>query len=249
MPTVRRLAGLAAATAALLLPAAAHAADSHAPRGARGDWLPSSEWVMSGWLPYDQARLDALLQTDRSQLSVWLDDKRSLMDLARSRGFHDSHALAVRLVATRHVGPAVRRALVRRAQDTLTQPHLARHVLFHVFHTSALAPAAPQVFGVRPQTFVRLRNSGLTPVDIAHRGGRTRAQLGAALGRFFAARAHRGVRTASMSGAQAQVLLAEQTAGQPTFVCRHYRTPQQQAAFAARPHRFQPDATTLAGMP
>ena len=33
----------------LLLPARALAADSHAPKGARGDWLPSDEWVMSSW--------------------------------------------------------------------------------------------------------------------------------------------------------------------------------------------------------
>ena len=48
---------LPALIALLLLPAAgAHAADSHAPHGARLDWLPSDEWVMSGWLPYDEAR-------------------------------------------------------------------------------------------------------------------------------------------------------------------------------------------------
>ena len=60
----RRLLVITAAFLALL-PAAAQAADSHAPKGARGDWLPRSEWVMSSWTPFDEARLYALLRTDR----------------------------------------------------------------------------------------------------------------------------------------------------------------------------------------
>jgi len=35
------------------VPVAAQATDSHAPKGARGDWLPDDEWAMSQWLPYD----------------------------------------------------------------------------------------------------------------------------------------------------------------------------------------------------
>jgi signal transduction histidine kinase len=44
-------------TALLIVPAAAQAADSHAPHGARLDWLPRDEWVMSSWLPYDDSGL------------------------------------------------------------------------------------------------------------------------------------------------------------------------------------------------
>jgi hypothetical protein len=36
---------LLALTALLIVPAAAQAADSHAPHGARLDWLPSDEWA------------------------------------------------------------------------------------------------------------------------------------------------------------------------------------------------------------
>jgi hypothetical protein len=36
---------LLALTALLVVPAAAHAADSHAPHGARLDWLPRDEWA------------------------------------------------------------------------------------------------------------------------------------------------------------------------------------------------------------
>jgi hypothetical protein len=75
---------LLALTALLIVPAAAQAADSHAPHGARLDWLPSDEWVMSAWLPYDEARLHALLHTDRAQVDAWLDDHRTLGQLRRS---------------------------------------------------------------------------------------------------------------------------------------------------------------------
>src|SRR4051812_2889461 len=125
-----------AALLALLVPITARAADSHAPKGARGDWLPRTEWVMSSWLPYDEARLYALLDVDRPTVDAWLDDHRTLGELARRHGVHSLRGLAAQLVAPR--GGAVLRA---RALDTLTQPHLARHVLFHVFHTPAVAQA------------------------------------------------------------------------------------------------------------
>src|SRR6476646_10224678 len=101
--------------------AAALAADSHAPAGARGDWLPRSEWVMSSWLPFDEARLDALLHTNRSELKTWLDDSRSLGQLAAKRGLHDQRALAGALVAPRlrTTSPAMRRTLRSRALDML----------------------------------------------------------------------------------------------------------------------------------
>src|SRR4051795_4366928 len=135
MKTLRPLLALLAALVLGAVPAAAHAADSHAPHGARGDWLPSDEWVMSQWLPYDEATLDHLLRTDRDELAAWLDDRRTLGQLARRRGFHDTRALARRLVAARggHLSAARRRTLERRALDTLTQAHLPPHVLFHIF--------------------------------------------------------------------------------------------------------------------
>src|SRR3954466_13383475 len=85
---------------ALGLAPAARAADSHAPKGARLDWLPSSEWVMSSWVPFDEQRLDAVLHIDRAGLAAWLDDHRTLAQLARRNGAGGSaRALAHRLVA------------------------------------------------------------------------------------------------------------------------------------------------------
>src|SRR4051794_19661991 len=127
MKTLRPLLALLAALVLAAVPATAHATDSHAPNGARGDWLPAEEWVMSQWLPYDEATLDHLLRTDRDELASWLDDQRTLGALARKRGFRSQRALAKRLVAARggHMSPAPRRAPQRRAPDPPPPAHPA----------------------------------------------------------------------------------------------------------------------------
>src|SRR4051812_33147736 len=151
------------------VPVAAQATDSHAPKAARGDWLPGDEWVMSQWLPYDEATLDHLLHTNRDELATWLDDRRTLGQLARKRGLHSQRALAKRLVAARgqHMSAARRRMLEQRALDTLTPGHLARHVLFHIYHSPAVATAAPRVFGMSTSRYKNLRDTGLSPRRIA----------------------------------------------------------------------------------
>src|SRR3954471_24016673 len=126
MKTLRPLLALLAALVLAAVPATAHATDTHAPHGARGDWLPADEWVMSQWLPYDETTLDHLLHTDRDELASWLDDHRTLGALARERGLRPQRALAARRRPARggHTSPALRRTLERRALDTLTQAHL-----------------------------------------------------------------------------------------------------------------------------
>src|SRR3954466_10418753 len=143
---------LLALTALLAIPAAAQAADSHAPRGARLDWLPRDEWVMSAWLPYDEARLYDLVHSDRAEVDAWLDDHRTLGQLARTRGWTSQRKLAHALVAPRLKGlpRAMRSLLERRALETLTQAHLSNHVIFHVFHTPATAKPAPSIFALLP---------------------------------------------------------------------------------------------------
>jgi hypothetical protein len=229
---------LLALIALLALPAAAQAADSHAPQGARLDWLPSDEWVMSSWLPYDEARLYALVHTDRAEVDAWLDDHRTLGQLARRRGWASQRALAHALVAPRlhAVRPSMRRVLERRALDTLTQAHMANHVIFHVFHTPAIADNARTIFGIRPATFRHLRDSGLSPTAIAKRSGRTRAGAQARLAALLKARGQRAVKLGAMSRAQARALYAEQMAALPAFMRHTYRTPAEQVSFLCRPH-------------
>jgi len=216
----------------------ASAADSHAPAGARDDWLPNSTWVMSSWLPYDEARLERLLGSSREELSHWLDDRRSLAELAAARGYSSPRALATRLVATRDVSSRTRRVLYVRALDTLTQPHLARHVLFHIFHTPAIPDRARAVFGVSPSVFRSLRDAGRSPNAIAEAGGRTQPELRQALDRLLAQRVRDGVRTGAMSAAQAEHLLTLQRESLPLYVGRPFRTPAAQALFACSLHEY-----------
>lgn len=105
---------------------AAEAADSHAPKGARGDWLPRSEWSCRA----------GFRSTRRACTRC---------ELAARRGFRDRRALADRLVAPRLRGAsaAMKRRLRQRSMDMLTQAHLARHVLVsHLSHARDRAPRA-----------------------------------------------------------------------------------------------------------
>ena len=231
----RRLLVITAACLALL-PAAAQAADSHAPTGARGDWLPRSEWVMSSWAPFDEARLYALLDTDRSELAGWLNDHRTLGQFAAGHGYRDQSAQADKLVAPRlrTASAAMKRTLRQRSRDMLSQAHLARHVLFHVYHTPAIPRHAQEVFGMSPQRYRAMRDSGTSPMLIAARGGRTLAAATEALRTILAKRDDQGIRSGAMSSRQAAALFAEQQAGLDAYMVRRYRTTAQQAAFACR---------------
>jgi hypothetical protein len=192
---------------------------------------------MSSWLPYDQDRLDAVLHTDANELSEWLNDRRTLGQLARKHGWTGSmRALADHLLGPRLHGSSRHRAVLRaHALDTLTQAHLANHVLHHIFHTPAIAGHARTVFGVSPARFRALRIAGLSPAAIGAKGGRSAAQVRAALDRLFRARATRAVATGSSSAHQAAALLAEQETGLSGYVARPFRTLTQHLSFLCRP--------------
>jgi hypothetical protein len=230
---------LLAAVLAAVPVAGAGAADTHAPKGARLDWLPTDEWVMSAWLPFDEARLDTVVKTDHDELVTWLNDRRTLLQLAKKHGVKGTTAqIAHRLVAPRlaHVSRAMRPVLERRARDMLTQAHLSRHVIFHVFHTPAIPRDAHAIFGLTPTRFRALRDSGLSPVRIGAKGGRSAAHVRGALWSLLVARAARGVRLGAMSRAEADHLLGEQKDQLAIYVGRAFRTPEQQVAFLCRPH-------------
>jgi hypothetical protein len=233
---VARLPLIVAFVVLALFPAVASAADSHAPKGARGDWLPRSEWVMSSWTPFDEARLYSLLGTDRKAIAAWLDDRRTLGQFAARHGYRNPRALAEKLVAPRlrTASPAMRRTLRARSRDMLTQAHLARHVLFHIYHTPAIPRHAQEIFAMSPQRYRTLRDRGTTPVRIAAAGGRTVDASREALRTILARRDDQGVRAGAMSRRQAQALFAAQQAGLNPYMQRHYRTPAQQVAFVCR---------------
>lgn len=229
---------IAALAAVLSVAGTASAADSHAPRGARLDWLPSDEWVMSAWMPFDEARLDTVVKTDHDALVEYLDDHRTLLALAHAHGVKGSaSAIAHLLVAPRlaHVSRAMRPVLERRARDMLTQAHLSRHVIFHVFHTPAIPDHARAIFGMSPGRFRALRDSGRSPIAIGAKGGRSAVHVRGALWSLLVAHAHRGVASGSVSRAEADHLLAEQKDQLALYVNRAFRTPEQQVAFLCRP--------------
>jgi hypothetical protein len=193
---------------------------------------------MSSWLPYDEARLYELVHSDRAEVDAWLDDHRTLGQFARTHGWTSQRRLAHALVAPwlKAVRPGMRGVLERRALETLTQGHLSNHVVFHVFHTPAIADHARTIFGLRPSTFRALRDSGLSPAVIAQRGGRTRAGAQSRLAALLKARGERAVKFGAMSRTQARALYTEQTASLSAFMSHTYRTPSQQVSFLCRPH-------------
>lgn len=233
--------GVAAIVAvALTLAPAARATDSHAPKGARPDWLPGSEWVMSSWLPFDESRLERLVHTNRTELYHWLDDRRSLGQLARRRGWRSSRALANALVAprARFVSRRKLRTLRRRTLTTLTQPHLARHVFFHVFHTPAIPRAADSLLDMTPGQFRDLRDSGMSPLRMAAIAGRSADELAGSLDALLVKRARRAMATRSSTPEQAGRLLQLQRDAMQTFLAHTYRTPEEQFQFACSVHVF-----------
>jgi hypothetical protein len=233
----RRLLLIAFAVLALL-PGSAAAADTHAPKGARGDWLPPSEWVMSSWLPFDEARLYDVLGTNRAELARWLDDHRTLGQFAATHGYRDRGALADKLLAPRRhaASQAMRQRLRSRALDMLTQAHLARHVLFHIFHTPAIPRHAQAIFGMSPQRYRRLRDGGISPQRIAAQGGMSLTRSREALRAVLRKRDDQGVRSGAMSARQADALFAHQEADLDAYMHRRYRTPAQQVAFVCKLH-------------
>jgi hypothetical protein len=128
----------------------------------------------------------------------------------------------------------MRRTLRRRSRDMLSQAHLARHVLFHVYHTPAIPRHAQEIFGMSTTRYRALRDSGTTPIQIAAGGGRTLAASREALRTILAKRDDQGVRSGAMSRRQAKALFAAQQAGLDAYMRRHYRTPAQQVAFVCR---------------
>ena len=208
----RRLLLIAFAVLAAV-PGVAEAADTHAPKGARGDWLPRSEWVMSSWLPFDEARLYELLGTDRPELASWLNDRRTLGQLAAKRGLRRSER-ACR--PARRAAPAYRLA----DDEAAPAPALARHALAGAPRPPRAVPHLPHardpaacVGDLRAQPrsatagcATAARRRSRSPRSAAKRWRASRD----ALLTILAKRDDQGVRSGAMSSRQARTLFAHQ---------------------------------------
>ncbi|HYH87872.1 MAG TPA: hypothetical protein VEX67_01495 [Solirubrobacteraceae bacterium] len=188
---------LATAACAACLPVrSARAHDSLSPVGAPHTWLPGEDWVMRHWVPFDEQALIRRLDLRGRGLEAYLyDDHHALSDLALARGL-DPAQLRDELVAPwRPIVDDARYELLReRTQRVLTQPHLAQHVFFHVFHDAMVAHHPHATFGLPAATVRQMRLDGLTPVDIAGRGGVSAAALRSSLLHFFALERDEGIR-------------------------------------------------------
>ena len=192
--------------------AAAH--DSLGPPGALHTWLPDEDWVMSHWLPFDERALSARLGLRAGDLEAYLyNDHRALADLARARGL-DVALLRDELVAPwRPLAGDQRYELLRgRTERILTQPHLAQHVFFHVFHDAAVAHDAQGTFGLPLATVLQLRRDGLTPLEIAARGGVPPPAVRASLNHFLALERDEGVRRGVAWPSESRRIFARQSA-------------------------------------
>lgn len=213
-PRTSTLFSLALLGLALTVAAPATAHDSHAPPGARHRWLPKEEWVMHHWVPFDESRLYELLGTGTPRLFTWLaNDHRNLTALARRRGV-PVEGLARRLLDTRRdeLTKAQYRIALTRTRDMLTQGHLAQHVFFHVFHGDLLTHHFASFFGVSKARWKELRRRGRTPLQIARRGHRSPKAVRRHVLRYFTMEAEHGVHMGATSQAEADRMLARQTA-------------------------------------
>jgi hypothetical protein len=199
-----------------LLPAVAIGRDPHAPAGASDNWLPCDAWVMFHWLPYDEGRLYSLLRMSRTSVRAWLrdDNHHTLGQLFARRGLTVQRA-ARSLVApfSRRTTPVRLRVLRSHAVDSLTQGHLAQHLLFHYYHQPLVGSRAQEIFGVSPRAYRRMRLGGLSPADIGRAHGRSPHEIAAHALRLFSYAARAGIRSGQTSRAQASEFLRIQRRG------------------------------------
>lgn len=177
-------------------PARAGAHDSLAPAGAPHHWLAHEEWVTRHWVPFDEQTLKVALGLRGRELEGYLyNDHRSLEALVLARGttLPALEQLLLQPWAGR-VDAAQYAVLQDHTHRLLTQPHLAQHVFFHVFHGIRVRPHAASWFGVSSTYYWRLRLRGWSGRRIARFGGKRLARARAGMQRVFAADRDEGIR-------------------------------------------------------
>ena len=202
----------AAAVIALLLASSLPAADTEAPPGAGKNWLPNEDWVVRHWIPFEERRLYRELGVRKHEVFKWLDDyDHTIASLARRQGV-DPDVLIQRLVRPwkGKVGREQYLLLRERTRRTMTQSHLSRHLLFHVFHNRHIGRNAKRFFGVSHATWWRLRSSGHTVNEVARRGGRSERQVRRALLPFLERELRMGVKRDMTPRRQARAFLGAQ---------------------------------------
>ncbi|HEX8647024.1 MAG TPA: hypothetical protein VF715_08975 [Thermoleophilaceae bacterium] len=203
---------VAAALSAALMAPSARTADTEAPPGAGKNWLPNEDWVVRHWIPFEERQLYRELGVRKHEVFEWLDDyDHTIASLARRQGV-DPSTLIARLIRP-WKGSVSREQLTTlrsRTRRTMTQSHLSRHLLFHVFHNRHIGRNAESFFGVSHATWWKLRSSGHTVLEVARRGGRSERQVRRALLPFLERELRMGVKRNMTPRRQARAFLATQ---------------------------------------
>ncbi|MDX6676258.1 MAG: hypothetical protein QOE31_310, partial [Solirubrobacteraceae bacterium] len=197
--------------------------DSEAPVTAPAHWLPPEDWVYNHWLPYDEGRLYALLGVTRGQIWRQLrDDRHNIAQLAARHGWPEPRKLAAALVAPRagDVSRATLALLRSRALRTITQGHMAQHLLFHSLHQFAIPSEAPEIFGVTDAAFRQLRRGEQSPLEIGRLHGHSPSRIEALSARVLRERVAFGVRTGAISARQGRLLLRRQISQLPRWLAQ-----------------------------
>ncbi len=90
-----------------------------------------------------------------------------------------------------------------RALRTITQGHLAQHLLFHSLHQFAIPSEAPDIFGVTDAEFRALRRGEQSPLDIGRVHGRSPAEIQALAAAVLRERVRAGIRTGATTHSRA----------------------------------------------
>ena len=127
---------------------------------------------MELWQPFETEALYRVLKVDRAATFDYLFVKRrSLNQLAEERGIPRG-GLGRRLVraSSDYRSQSTEHMLVARAERVLNQPHLADHMLHHIFHTWSVF-RYERVFGLPKPRFNDLFRRGVSYNEIAAAGG------------------------------------------------------------------------------
>jgi hypothetical protein len=169
---------------------------------------------MQHWLPFDETRLYAALEIDNVALERSLrNDHRTIAQLALRRAGRRPKDLAKYLVGPRRADVSIRhfRALTGRTLRVLTQGHLAQHLFFHYYHVVGMRQWSPRIYGVPWRKAERLRQRGLTPMEVGHVNGKSPSHVKLGFRRALRDQATRGVRRGAQTPEQAAFMLRRRT--------------------------------------
>jgi hypothetical protein len=174
------LAVLMLAVAICVLPTAAAAKDSNAPKSASDRWLPCDDWVMLHWIPFDEGDFARVSGANPHRVLNWIrdDQHHTLGQLVALKGITLDQATDELTERWSGKVSAERLSILKkRTMDMLTQGHLSQHVLFHHFHDPVIAVHSQEIFGLSRGDYTVARRSGYSPAEMGRHQHRTKRQV------------------------------------------------------------------------